>query len=704
MNLFGSRGSGKKPDDEATADKVSAEAFQAISRSHAIMVLGPDRVIRDVNAAFCLGTGHAAVDCVGKSHDMIVRPKAGDRAEMDEIWKCLERGADINGIYPRLDAKGVEIWLDTTFSPVMDATGTLDRVIVTARQITDHHIKRRDNRSQVDALRRSIAIIEFDLEGRVLWANELFLETLGYRLEEIIGKHHRIFLDEETSSHPEYRQFWDDLARGGSKTGEVKRISKSGETRWLQASYATVVDPEGRPIKVVKYAFDITETKNLAADATGQIEAIQRVLAVIEFDTQGRILSANRIFCEVMGYAHSEIIGQKHSMFIGDAQVKSADYTKFWDDLRAGREVSGNFERIGKGGKKVWLRASYNPIPDADGQICKVVKFALDTSIFQITASTMQYGLERAAGGDLSVQLTQDLGELDGIRKSFNEAISTMSRVIEGVAERSQALQDETGEINSATTDLANRTERQATTLADAAASIEELTASVKSAALLAIGARNMVGDARTNATRSSDIVRNAVAAMDEISASSKKISSITGLIDEIAFQTNLLALNAGVEAARAGDAGRGFSVVASEVRALAQRSSNAARDIATLISESSDQVGRGVRMVGQAGDALQQIGESVNTIHDKVNDIATSAQEQSTALAEVNGALNRLDHDTQQNAAMAEETNAATQALMEAILAMQSDVSYFQQTGPDTGFERRSAGSAKPGRWAAAN
>ena len=294
----------------------------------------------------------------------------------------------------------------------------------------------------------------------------------------------------------------------------------------------------------------------------------------------------------------------------------------------------------------------------------------------------LRSGLSQLSTGDLTVRIDKEFAaENDRVRLDFNLAVETLSDAFSAILDRSGSIQSEVTEISSAADDLSRRTEHQAATLEQTAAALAEITASVSSAAEGARRANDVVTSAQSNAEASGGVVQDAVAAMGEISESSNKISSIISVIDDIAFQTNLLALNAGVEAARAGDAGRGFAVVASEVRALAQRSSDAAREINALISASGEHVERGVTLVGDAGEALKQIVTSVSGISSHVADIAASAQEQSSGLAEINAAMNQLDQVTQQNAAMFEETTAASQSLSSAAEDLSSRVSRFKVT-----------------------
>jgi methyl-accepting chemotaxis protein len=274
-------------------------------------------------------------------------------------------------------------------------------------------------------------------------------------------------------------------------------------------------------------------------------------------------------------------------------------------------------------------------------------------------------GLERLAGGVLTFRLNEAFApSYEKLRADFNAAMEQMQRTIAEVATNSSGVRTASTEISQASDNLSRRTEQQAASLEETAAALDEITATVRKTAEGAGQARDAVGQARADAERSGIVVRDAVAAMAEIENSAQQISQIIGVIDEIAFQTNLLALNAGVEAARAGDAGRGFAVVASEVRALAQRSADAAKEIKALISASSQQVDRGVNLVGETGKVLERIVTQVTQINGVVTEIAASAEEQSTGLQQVNTAVNQMDQVTQQNAAMVEEATAASHAL----------------------------------------
>ncbi|MGO9682836.1 MAG: methyl-accepting chemotaxis protein [Beijerinckiaceae bacterium] len=300
-----------------------------------------------------------------------------------------------------------------------------------------------------------------------------------------------------------------------------------------------------------------------------------------------------------------------------------------------------------------------------------------------IVADSIGVGLAKLAAKDLAYRMTSDIPEAyRKLQADFNEAIGQLEQVMRSVAGSTSAIQAGTQEISTAADDLSRRTEQQAASLEETAAALEEITATVKKSADGATRAREAVAAADVDAKKSSLVVRQAVAAMDEIARSAGQISQIIGVIDEIAFQTNLLALNAGVEAARAGDAGRGFAVVASEVRALAQRSAEAAKEIKTLISASATQVDDGVKLVGETGKSLERMMAQVTEINAVVGEIAAGAREQATGLAEVNTAINQMDHMTQQNAAMVEQSTAAMQSLSQETLQLSGLIGQFQLGG----------------------
>ena len=460
-----------------------------------------------------------------------------------------------------------------------------------------------------------------------------------------------------------------------------------------------VVTPLKHKDKLVGFSVEWADAKArlLNLDYAAQIAAISRSQAIIEFDVNGQIMGANENFLKLMGYTADEIIGKHHSIFVEKSYVETEDYRRFWQELRNGRYQAAEFKRWTKNGREVRISASYNPILDVNGKVMKVVKFATDVTARVQTVGQLGDSLKRLCSGDFGFQLTEPFApEFEFLRHDLNQSVSQMCETFRRISKSIEVISQGTREISQGVTDLSRRTEGQAASLEETAAALEEITANVGSSAQRAQEARDVAGTAKTSAQQSGEVVAKAVDAMSKIEESSSKISSIIGVIDEIAFQTNLLALNAGVEAARAGEAGRGFAVVAQEVRELAQRSAKAAREIKDLIQNSTGEVATGVKLVRDTGSALQTISGLIMQINDHVVAISTAAKEQSTGLAEVNGAVNTMDQATQQNAAMVEESSAAASTLANETQALQAMIGSFDlgqrdsfHAGGGRGFSR---------------
>ncbi|WP_120966468.1 methyl-accepting chemotaxis protein [Comamonas sp. lk] len=307
-----------------------------------------------------------------------------------------------------------------------------------------------DMAGKLAALDRVQAVIEFDLQGHVLAANRNFLDTMGYSTEQIIGQHHRMFVDEETRNSAEYANFWQRLAAGAHDSGRYRRTNSRGEDVWLQASYNPILGSHGKPFKVVKYATDITEQQHREADARGQLNAISKVQATIEFDLNGVILHANDLFLQTLGYSLSEIVGKHHSMFVQPSERSSAAYQQFWQKLGSGHHDAGQYLRLGKNGRQVWIEASYNPILDADGRPFKVVKFATNITRRVTAAHTLRVAVqgltESANQARQANELAQDarrVAEAGG--HTVQEVVATM----ESISDSSRKISDIIGMMDS---------------------------------------------------------------------------------------------------------------------------------------------------------------------------------------------------------------------------------------------------------------
>jgi len=686
--------------------------------------------------------------------------------------------------------------------------------------------------AELDSILRSEAVIEFDLDGKILTANTLFLSVMGYSLEEIVGRHHSLFVDPAYSSSYEYREFWASLNRGEFRTEEFKRLAKGGREIWLAASYKPVLDKNGKPVRVVKIARDISVAKQQNAEYQGQLAAIGKSQATIEFNLDGTVRTANENFLSTLGYSLDEIKGKHHSMFVDTAFANSVAYRAFWDALREGKFQSGEFKRVGKAGKEIWIQASYNPILDASGRPFKVVKFAgditqqknaatedakirtmmdnmaasvtfadkhnvityanasaiellrkverhLPVKVNQIVGSSIdifhknprhqqdiiaeprnfpfegqiriadEYFLLRAsriadtegnfAGSLVSwdcvtakvnaeqavkSNLERERQQADELRTKVASVLEVVNAMAAGnfdivipdlgsdaVGEVGVALQaaiesikmaltevrDVAGtvstaaqQLNAVSREITNGAQTQASSLEETAASLEEITSTVKQNSDNAQQARQLATGSRDVAEKGGSVVSEAVQAMKEINESSKRIADIITTIDEIAFQTNLLALNAAVEAARAGEQGRGFAVVAAEVRNLAQRSASAAKEIKVLINDSVRKVENGSSLVNRSGETLSEIVSSVKRVTDIVSEIAAASREQLVGIEQVNKAVSQMDRVTQANASQTEEMSGTATALLSHAVQLGELVSRFQLSSQDQVVTKR--------------
>lgn len=549
-----------------------------------------------------------------------------------------------------------------------------------------------DRRSagRISAISRSQAVIEFDLDGTIRDANDNFLAVTGYSLAEVKGRHHSMFMPPGEADTAAYKQFWTDLGRGEFVRGQFLRHGKGGREVWIQASYNPIMGAGGKPISVVKYAFDVTEQKNHLADLESQQQAISKAQAVIEFDLTGKVLHANENFLAVLGYTLPEIVGQHHRMFVDPVERESSAYKDFWERLGRGEYAAAQYRRVGKGGREVWIQASYNPIMDARGRPYKVVKFATDiTASFkgqQLEAAVRETGevIARAKNKDLTgrVALEGKSGDVASLCGGVNDLLDTMAGVVGSVRDISSRIDVASSRISSDSAQLAQRTEANASSLQETAATTEELAASVKHSAGNSRMAVALGQEASQVAARGGAIVTEAVGAMERIEKASSGISEIIAMIDEIAFQTNLLALNAAVEAARAGDAGRGFAVVASEVRALAARCSESASGVKALIANSTQQIQAGVGLVKDAGATLGEIVEAASKVAVTVNEISTATTEQSNGIEEMARTVAHMDELTQQNALLADQSAKVAHELQRDTAALNGMVASFTLDG----------------------
>ncbi len=484
-----------------------------------------------------------------------------------------------------------------------------------------------DTSAQIDAINKSQAVIEFEMDGTILNANQNFLTALGYELPEIKGKNHSMFVDGNYRNSPEYKAFWEALRRGEYQAAEYKRIGKEGREVWIQASYNPILNRHGEPVKVIKFATDITEQKVRNMDYRGKIEAINKSQAVIEFDLDGTVLEANENFLNTLGYRLEEIKGQHHSMFVEPAEQNSNEYKAFWEALRRGEYQAAEYKRIGKGGKAVWIQASYNPIINDDGVAVKVVKFATDISA-QVE--------ERMRRTEIQKNIDHDLEEITNAVANTKNQATHVSGAADETSSNVQSL----------------------------AAGIEELVASVGEI-------NRQVSSALDVSTEAVDQAQSTNGVVSGLADSAQNIGEVVGMISDIAEQTNLLALNATIESARAGDAGKGFAVVASEVKSLASQTAKATEEISKQINDMQTTTQDAVK-------AIEGISKTIGDINEFSAAISAAMEEQTAVTGEMSSnmqtAASGVDNITQgisEIAGATEQVDAATQKVRQASAAL---------------------------------
>jgi methyl-accepting chemotaxis protein len=670
-----------------------------------------------VNDKLCEVSQYTREECIGQPHSMFRHPDT-PKAVFKELWATIGKGKTFRGVIKNRRKDGTPYWVDAVIAPVLGPNGKPIKYIGLRYDITDQIVREEELRKsqleiagQLDAINMTNALIEYETNGTIVKANDLFLRALGYRHEDIVGKHHRIFCDEEYVRSKDYERFWDDLRKGKPQSGEFKRVSSNGSDVWIQASYTPVKDETGNVIKVIKIGVDVSLQKFKNADYEGQLNAISKSNIVIEMNMDGSVISANDNFLNVMGYSQNEVKGKHHRMFIDAAHARSEEYKDFWRKLNNGEFFVGTYTRIDKFGNEVYIQASYNPILDLNGKPFKIVKFALDmTDVIR--------AIKAMASGNLSMRCNtavDNSGLTQEINKTLDNLTSVLSNISQGsdvVAKSSDLLQKKTEDMKRNTTEVAAAIAQMAKGAQDQAQRTDESSKLAnhvmssaadmeKKAGFINKAAERGLESSNTGLKTVKHLVKNMSGIKESASLTAQSITVLTKrseeigrtlrVITDIASQTNLLALNAAIEAARAGDAGRGFAVVAEEIRKLAEDSRKSAVEIEKIIADvqkDTHAAGKAIETMeasvkegNQATEESERIFQEISKSTDETFSFSKSILE--AALGQ-KGAIDSVVKNIEQIVVVAEETAAGTQQVASSSQQMNNGMQEISRAGDE--------------------
>lgn len=540
----------------------------------------------------------------------------------------------------------------------------------------------RERRGLMDALDGTSLLFWANLNGTIRDANGLACEATGLSVETLMTRNFCDMMQESAlASAQQITECWQDACGGKASWISVILPSPKGELH-VRLLLLPIRDKGNQIREMMITGHDFTDEHLATQKKLSEAKKLHENHAIIEFDRDGKVKAANHGFLAAMGYTLSDIVGKHHRKFMFAEDAAHPDYEQFWSDLRQGISQPGLVRRKRSNGTEIWLEAIYSPILDAAGEPIGVIKGASDVSARIGGLKDVTNALSHVADGDLSVRLHNTMPpELEGLRTAYNGTLDRLGELVGDITGVSSRVEHMVTDARAQAGDLASRVESQAAAVQQSSSMMENLSGLVQQNAAEAETASQTTTAMSKRARAGAEVSQEAAEAMQQIEAGSKGISEIISIIDSIAFQTNLLALNAAVEAARAGEAGRGFSVVAAEVRVLAQRSADAAKDVAQMIRSSTSHVQNGVTLVERTGVELSDIEVQISAISEAVDRIATSSREQATSLSEITMGVSKIDSTTAQTYKIADKTLATANTLHSEATEMARLVEVFRNS-----------------------
>ncbi|WP_338416394.1 methyl-accepting chemotaxis protein [uncultured Sphaerotilus sp.] len=596
--------------------------------------------ILSINEKFIEASKYSRKELIGQPHNTTRHPDMS-KDTFKKLWQTIGRGETFRGVLKNRAKDGSPYYVDTVIAPVLDAQGKTLKYLGVRYDITEAEIVRQNYLGTLAAIDAVSAYIEFDAQGHVLSANQNFLTLMGYRLEETVGKHHRMFMDPAQAAQPAYADFWRDLGQGRAQNDVFMRVTKSGQPVWIRGIYAPIRDEMGRVTKVVKIASDVTAEVHTTRMLSQSVEQAQVVVAAaMRGDLSQRIPIDGK-----NGPVKSLCEGV--NALVETTSVIFDDIGRVLGALSGGdltQRIDGRYEGI------------FGDLKN-DANLASEKLAAIIEDVGRVFSGM--------AVGDLTQRITREAeGVFDQVKQDANSSADKLATVIEEVRAAANALTGAAGQVSSTAQSLSQSASEQASSVTQTTGSIDVMSVSITQNSENAKVTDVMATKASKEASEGGSAVTQTVTAMKQIA---QKIS----IIDDIAYQTNLLALNAAIEAARAGEHGKGFAVVADEVRKLAERSQEAAKEIGDLAGDS-------VSTAERAGKLLDEIVPSIKTTSALVQEIAAASQEQSRSVNQIGGAMGQLSKATQMNASASEELAATSEELSGQAEQLLQSVAFF--------------------------